>query len=262
MKRWLGLLCLFSLYSSGSVVAAEYHGSSLTFSVLTYQVQSATPENLQLIGSKLNDFDIAGVQGCFARCESLLEASDHPNKYYFKDRPHWWNRANSGLASVSNFPLLEVKKLYYKAQANFVDENASKGLLLLRYNVNGHILDVYNTQMQPGQGQLDFAARQFQALELVQYVAAESPANHAVVLIGDFNMGETRPTIKAKLKLEDPAESLHGWFENQFDRVLYRSGSNTVFKPISWKDLSELFVDTEGFPLSASVPIAVQFSLE
>lgn len=263
MKRWMGLLCLFSLHYGGSGLAADHAGTPLTFSVLTYQVQTSATENLPLIGSKLDDFDIAGVQGCFNRCDILLAAAHHPNKYYFSERPYWWNRTNSGLASLSNFPLIEVKKIFYKAQANLVDENASKGVLLMRYDVSGHILDVYNTQMQPGQEQMDIAARQIQALELVKYVNMESPAEHTVVLIGDFNMGPSKqPTIKSKLNLQDPAETLHGLFENPFDRVLFRSGSNTVFKPIAWKDMSEVFVDKGGAPLSQSAPIAVQFSLE
>jgi hypothetical protein len=159
--------------------------------------------------------------------------------------------------------LVEIKKIHYKAQANFVDESGSKGVLLMRYDVNGHILDVYNTQIQAGQNQLDVAARQFQTLELVQYVNMESPPEHTVVLIGDFNMGKSKqPTIKSKLNLHDPAESLMGWFENPFERVLYRSGSNTVFKPIAWKDMSEVFVDGGGAPLSRSAPVAVHFSLE
>lgn len=262
MKRWLGLLCLFSLYSSGSARAAENSGTPLTFSVLTYQVQSASSENMPVIGHKLDDFDIAGIQGCFAQCESLLNAAHHPNKYYFNERPSWWHRSNSGLASLSNFPLIEVKKLHYKAQVNLVNDDTSKGILLMRYDVNGHILDLYNTQMQPGEEKLNAAARQFQTLELVQYVGLESPPEHTVILIGDFNMSGTKPTIKSKLNLQDPAESLHGWLDNQFDRVLFRSGSNTVFKPIAWKDMSEVFVDAGGVPLAASAPIAVHFSLE
>jgi exonuclease III len=257
----MGLLCLFSLHYGGAGLASEHAETPLTFSVLTYQLRGATTENLPLIGHKLDAFEIAGIQGCFKNCESLLAAAHHPNKYYFSERPFWWNRSNSGLASLSNFPLIEVKKLHYKAQANLVDEDASKGILLMRYDVNGHILDVYNTQIQSGQEQLDIAARQFQALELIQYVNVESPAEHAVVLIGDFNMGSSKqPTIKSKLKLQDPAEALY--FENQFDRVYFRSGSNTVFKPIAWKDMSEIFVDGKGAPLSLSAPIAVQFSLE
>ncbi len=263
MKRWMGLLCLFSLHYGGSGLAAEHAGTPLTFSVLTYQVQTASPENLPVIGRKLDDFDIAGVQGCFSSCGILLAAAHHPNKYYFNERPFWWKRSNSGLASLSNFPLIEVKKVYYKAQAGFLNPDASKGILLMRYDVNGHILDVYNTQIQAGQEQLDVAARQFQALELVQYVNVESPPEHTVVLIGDFNLGKSKqPTIKSKLKLQDPAETLYGWFENPFDRVLFRSGSNTVFKPIAWKDLSDVFVDAAGAPLSQSAPIAVEFSLE
>jgi len=262
MKRWLGLLCLFSLYSGGSLQAAGNHESPLIFTVLTYQVQSASPDDLALIGSKLDDFDIAGIQGCFARCDVLLDAARHPNKYYFSQRPHWWNRFNSGLASLSNFPLIEVKKIYYKVQADFVSESGSKGILLMRYNVNGHILDVYNTQVQPGVQQMDVAARQFQALELIRYVGVESPAEHAVVLIGDFNLDATQPAIKAKLKLQEPGDVLHGWQANPFDRVLFRSGSNTVFKPIAWKDVSEVFVNDAGQPLSSNAPIAVSFSLE
>lgn len=263
MKRWMGLLCLFSLHYGAPGLAAEPAETPLTFSVLTYQVQTASSTNLPLIGSKLDDFDIAGIQGCFTSCDVLLAASHHPNKFYFNERPFWWKRSNSGLASLSNFPLIEVKKIYYKAQASFVDDKEAKGVLLMRYDVNGHILDVYNTQIEAGQDQLNLAARQFQALELVQYVNAESPEEHTVVLIGDFAVGKSKqPLIKSKLKLQDPAETLFGWFENPFDRVLFRSGSNTVFKPIAWKDLSQEFVDGNGAPLSRSAPIAVQFSLE
>src|SRR6478736_1074397 len=106
MKRWIGLLCLFSLYSTGSFAQTK----PVRFSVLTYSVESGGPDsieqlkrNLPIIGEKLNAFDIAGIQGCFNWCDLLLAAAQHPNKFYFKERPHWWNRTNSGLASLSNF---------------------------------------------------------------------------------------------------------------------------------------------------------------
>jgi endonuclease/exonuclease/phosphatase family metal-dependent hydrolase len=262
MKRWLVLLCLLSLYVSGSRQALGSQKSPRTFTVLTYQVQSASAENLARIGSKLNDFDIAGIQACFASCDILLDAAHHPNKYYFNRHSQGGDHSNSGLASLSNFPLIEVKQLHYKVQANVDSESGSKGILLMRYSVHGSILDVYNTQVQPGIQQLDVATRQFQALELIRYVSGESPAEHAVVLISDFNLASTEAAIKAKLQLQEPGDFLSAWLPNASERVLFRSGSNTVFKPIAWQDVSKEFVDDAGLPLSSSSPVVVSFSFE
>jgi len=186
MKKWIGVLGLLSLCSCG---LPDSKSSSMSedkvrtsFSILTYNVQSRpildyarTRRNLAQIGAKLDDFDIVGIQECFSRCELLLNASQLSSQYYFQDREHWWSLANSGLAGLSRFPLLEVKKQFFKSQANIADPLASKGILLLRYLVDGKTVDVYNTQLQAGSSQCAQKARQQQAEELVTFVGRESP---------------------------------------------------------------------------------------
>jgi endonuclease/exonuclease/phosphatase family metal-dependent hydrolase len=149
--------------------------------------------NLPLIGQRLNDFDIAGVQECFTHCDLLLGAATHPTRFYFDEREHWWSLANSGLASVARFGLLDTQTTYFSADAEIGDSVASKGVLLLSLALGGHVLDIYSTHMQAGESEGAQEARRVQADELVAFVQAHSPAGHSVMVHGDFNMSPARP---------------------------------------------------------------------
>ncbi len=299
MKKWIGVLGLLSLCSCGLSDSKSSSQSEdkvrTSFSILTYNVQSRpivdaarARRNLPLIGAKLDEFDIVGIQECFSRCELLLNASQLSSQYYFKDREYWWTWLNSGLAGLSRFPLVEVKKHFFKSQAEFPDQLASKGILLTRYLINEKTVDVYNTQLQAGSSQGAHKLRQEQAEELVTFVGRESSPEHTVIVLGDFNLGPVRPgkplaghelqqdkslagimdrttvlsNIMKSLQLVDASDLLLETIPDRNDRVLFRSGSNTVFKPILWEDQGAQFVDAEGNSLSRGAPIAVRFELE
>lgn len=298
MKRWIGLLCLFSLYSCGqtqSISTPASDAEAVHFSVLTFNVAARPGRGdkelervLPLIGQKLDAFEISGVQECLSKCELLLNASKAPYKSYFKDKIGGIFPTNSGLASLSKYPIIEVKKRYYLAQAELSDQIAIKAILLIRYNIAGHTVDVYNTNMQPGDSQHAQTARTLQAAELIQMVLTESPPTNAVIIHGDFNMGPKRPGktwskydpqhynsqadmlarttvfsgIMQSLALRDASDFVFGPKLDHIDRILFRSGSNTVFKPVGWDDKSDVFVDAEGHPLSDNTPVAVRFEMQ
>jgi endonuclease/exonuclease/phosphatase family metal-dependent hydrolase len=296
--RLLAAVAVFSLVSCGS---AEQDGSSAldavgsqSFTVLTYNVQSRpvldrqrARRNLPKIGSLLNAFDLVGTQECFASCNLLLNAADHPSKAYFGRRKHWWSFANSGLATLGRLPLVEIQTEFYDDRAEIADRVASKGILLTRYQLDGFTLDVYNTHMQAGHSAPAARARRSEAEQLVRFVARNSPPEHAVIVQGDFNMGPHRPgrpwqdyaplhyssaadmeartstlsDVMQALELRDAADALFGPRLDHIERILYRAPMNGDLVPVSWQDRSEDFLDDSRKTLSDSTPIAVQFSL-
>lgn len=262
------------------------------FSLITYNIQSRplldadrARRNLPIIGEKLNEFDIAGVQECFSLADLLFDAADHESRYYFDKPGHWWSLANSGLASLSRFRLLAVKTHHYTNKAETADQVASKGILLTRYDIGGQIVDVYNTHMQAGHSDAAQQARQRQADELARFVEHNSPLCHAVILHGDFNMSPARPgkpwqqyqpqhyasdadmtartavftALMQRLHLHDVSDELFGPIHDHIDRVLHRDSDTVALVPLSWENRGNSFLDAEGKPLSDSSPIVVRF---
>lgn len=266
---------------------------SRAFTVLTYNVQARpvldrqrARRNLPKIGMLLRQFDVVGAQECFANCKLLLEAADHPSKAYFSQRKRWWSLANSGLAALGRLPLLEVRTEFYDERAELADRVASKGILLTRYALDDVLLDVYDTHMQAGHSAPAAAARRGQADQLVRFVSMNSPPEHAVIVLGDFNMGPHRPgrdwqayeplhyssasdaeertttfrDMMQALQLSDASDSLFGPRYDHIDRILFRSPAGGHVVPVTWEDRSPDFVDEGGRRLSDGAPIAVQFS--
>lgn len=218
--------------------------------------------NLPIIGGMLGEFGVADVEECFAQCEKLLAAAPQPHSYYFNQRQSVFSLANSGLAGVSWHPIAEVITTYYQAKAELADIVASKGVALMRIDVDGFAVDVYNTHMQAGDSDGAHVAQSAQADELVAFVTAHSPADRTVVLHGDFNMGPARPgkpfadfepnhysneadmlartasfqKVIDRLGLHDVSDVLFGPTRDHIERVLYREAKGVKVKPLSWEE--------------------------
>ena len=105
--------------------------------------------------------------------------------------------------------------------------------------------------MEAGESPAAQIARQGQAKQVIEFVSQHSPSDHAVILMGDFNMGPFRPgkswqsyrpnhyaseedmksrtaafeTMKNGLLLRDAADELHRKTDDGIERLLFRSGS-------------------------------------
>jgi endonuclease/exonuclease/phosphatase family metal-dependent hydrolase len=244
-------------------------------------------QNLPIIGALLGEYDIGGVEECFSQCDKLLDAVPHPYHYYFSERQSAWSLANSGLGGISRFEIKEVVTAYYEHKAELADTVASKGVALMRIQTQGLSIDVYNTHMQAGDSDGAHAAQAGQADELVAFIRAHSPAEHTVVLHGDFNMSPARPAkafedfepnhysnaadmlartanfqkIIDELGLTDVSDKLFGPVRDHIDRVLFRAARGVEAKALSWEDQASRFVDAKGAALSDSMPLVVELEL-
>jgi endonuclease/exonuclease/phosphatase family metal-dependent hydrolase len=280
--------------STAATASSASPSNVVDLSLLTYNVQARpvlddrrARRNLPVVGELLNEFDIAGVQECFSHADLLLGATTHPTHFYFDHREHWYSLANSGLLSVARFPAREIATVHYSREWEWGDFVASKGIVLLSLDVQGHVVDVYNTHMQAGASDGAASAREVQGRELVQFVQAHSPRSHSVILHGDFNMGPARPgkafadfspqhyaseddmqkrtrvfsAMAHDLELADVSDTLFGPTMDYIDRVLYRAADGDTLVPTEWRDNGSRFVDSAGAPLSDSAPVSVRFHL-
>lgn len=282
----------------GDGSAPEGPGPTLTtghLKLISYNVQARpvlddarAAINLPIIGAMFGEFGVADVQECFSQCDKLLAAAPQPNKYYFDQRQNFFSLANSGLAGLSWYPIEQVVTVNYQAKAELADTVASKGVALIRLNIDGFAVDVYNTHMQAGDSDGAHVAQSAQADELIAFIATHSPSERTVILHGDFNMGPARPgkpladftpnhysneadmlartanfqKLVDQLGLSDVSDVLFGPVRDHIERVLYRPGQGVKVRPLSWEDRTATFLDPQGAPLSDSMPMVVELALE
>jgi endonuclease/exonuclease/phosphatase family metal-dependent hydrolase len=262
------------------------------FTVATYNVQGRpvldrTGRKFPLISPLLNGFDIVGIQECFQDHELLWDSATHRTKLHYGRLKAPWKVVGPGLTTLARFPMLERKTAFFHSASEAQNRLASKGMLMVRLDVGGKVVDLYNAHFDAGSSAGAQRSRREQGAQLAEFVLAHSPPEHSVIVVGDFNMGPSRPgkpwelfdplwyhseedalsrtrTFDGMLRdlgLEDASERVHGPRLDDVDRVLYRAGEGHVLEPLSWARLGDRFVDPGGRPLSDHVPIAVRMRL-
>lgn len=236
---------------------------------------------LPKIAPLLNQFDVVLIQECFVRPDLLWGQTEFPNKVYFGRRPA--NRvANSGLATLSRLPMGEVEMEHYRDVGEPQNRLASKGILLVRVLAGGTPMDIYNTHMEAGASAAAQVARRGQAKQVVEFVTRHSPPEHAVVLMGDFNMGPRRSgkawrdyghysseedlggrtwafeSMRSGLKLSDAADQVLGPVDHGIERLMYRDGTRARIEPITCAFDTEHFRRADGSRLSDGAPLVVR----
>ncbi len=251
--------------------------TAITVDVLTYNVaglpdfiSSSHPAvNNELIGSRLNAFDIVLVQEDFWYHRDLSSGVSHPyvsvrarnglfcigdglNRfaaYAFDNHRRWtWNTSH-GVFRHSN------------------DALAPKGFTVATHYVTSSIaVDVYNLHLDAGGHYNDYLARKEQIGQLTEVIESRSDGL-AVIVAGDWNLSERRPDdirlleqFKDSLAFRDAREDL-AVEADRIDRILYRSGGEVEIVPLSYHVELELFRDGEGNPLSDHDAISVEFAL-
>ncbi len=106
-------------------------------------------EKFPKISPLLNAYDVVLIQECFVRHDLLWAQANFPNKAYF-GRPAPGKGVNSGLSVLTRLPMGEVINEHYRDAGELQDRIASKGILLVRMQVGGMPLDVYDTHMEAG----------------------------------------------------------------------------------------------------------------
>lgn len=264
------------------------------FSVVAYNVQARpwfddSAYKFARIPKAVNPYDIVCFQECFKDHETMWAGLTHPVKVYHATLKAPWKIVGSGLGIAGRFPLLGTEAMNFSTAGDFQNKPASKGMLLVRFNVGGMPLDLYTTHMEAGSDRKEPAmvSRRKQGEEMVAFVKKNSPADHAVILMGDFNMRHSTPeqvdpeiaaghvpehfdgltrshifdSVNMALGLKDLAHETTGHYYDGVDHVLFRSGTKAVLTPISMQHDSPEFYDEKQQPLSDHVPAIGHFRI-
>jgi len=264
-------------------VAAKAEGTPAEFTVLTYNVQARpvfddSKHKFKYISPLLNAYDICAFQECFKDHERLWEAAVHSVKIYHGTLRNPLKVVGSGLSILGKFPLAGTEGINYSDPGDFQNWPASKGALLARFLVNGMPLDVYTTHIAAGKKARSRTAKLSQTNELIKFVRSQSPADHSVVLMADFNMRPSRGPedreahkddpkvfvfdhLISELGMRDASDEVNGPTGTEIDRILFRPGKGYAMKPLSWQRDAPDFYDPEKKPLSDHKPVFVRFSL-
>lgn len=262
------------------------------FSVVAYNVQARpyfddAQYKFARMPKVLNPFDIVVFQECFKEHETLWAGLTHSVKVYHASLKTPWKIVGSGLGSVSRFPLTGTEAMHYTTAGDFQNKPASKGMLLTRFDIGGMPVDVYTTHMEAGSDRKEPAmiSRRKQGEEMVAFVRQHSPPEHAVILLGDFNMRHSKPedlhpeiaagrvpatfdglsrghifdAVNTALQLKDLSKEATGQHFDGVDHILFRSGTKAALTPLSWQHDGPEFYDENKQPLSDHEPVIGRF---
>ncbi len=253
------------------------------FTIVTYNVQARpwfdeTEEKFGRMSPLMNRFDICAFQECFKDHHRLWEGAAHPVKIYHAALKHPFEITNSGLSILGKFPLVEADGIHFRDEGDFQNRPACKGVLLARFDVHGMPLDVYTTHIAAGKNAASRRAKFAQGDDIIRYVREQSPPDHSVILLGDFNMRPSRgpedkeqnkdnpkvvgfDRIVSSLGLQDASDEINGPTGTEIDRILFRPGTGYTLRPLSWQHDDPAFYDPGGNPLSDHEPVFVRFYL-
>jgi len=244
-----------------------------TLQVLTYNVaglpeglsSSRPATNTPLISPKLNAFELVAAQEDFSYHPQLVSAVTHP--YIHAPKPGSGVDLGDGLAILSRRPLGSAEHVKWQACNGLLDAKndclTSKGFLRTTVELApGVLVDLYVMHADAGRAAGDAMAREKQAKQLVDAIAASS-AGRAVIVAGDTNMKDTDEAqlmlLLAGAGLTDACRALSCAEPYRYDRVMFRSSAAVTLTPTRWEvDLS--FVDSAGAQLSDHEPVAVTLS--
>lgn len=253
------------------------------FTVLTYNVQGRpwfddTKHKFTRISPLLNRFDLAGIQELFKDHRRLWSDADHPVKVYHSRLKHPGKIVGSGLGLLGRYPLVHTAAINFDALGEFQNKPASKGVLMARFDIGGHMVDLYTTHIEAGKSPEAMQAKIGQGAEMTAFVRAQSPPENTVIFTGDFNMRPSRgPEDKAEnkdnprvwvfdkfvedLDLRDASDEINGPVGTEIDRILFRAGTGHRLEVLSWQKDDPAFYDEAGEPLSDHDPVFARFRL-
>lgn len=258
------------------------------FLIASYNVQcrpffDQPKEKLPKISPLLNRFDVVLIQECFTRHDLLWGEATFPNKIYFGSRANATKAIGSGLSILSRLPVREAVMEHFRDVGELQNRPASKGILMARLLLGDLMLDVYNTHMEAGATDAAHRAQMGQARQMVELVNKSSPPEHAVIVMGDFNIGPLRPgkgwqdytpnhysderdmvartaafeVMRDGLELKDAADIVLGSVDDGIERLLYRDGTRCRMEPLSCTT-DDTFRRPDGSRLSDGAPKVVR----
>ncbi len=257
-------------WADGDALTPSQAGS---FSFLTYNV-AGLPDIIsgshparfnKLISPLLNDFDIVVVQEDFYYHDDLKSLANHP----YIGAPDKDGTLGDGLGRFSNYPFSDPIHINWSkcygtlGYAN--DCLTKKGYSHAVHTIaSGVIIDVYNLHFDAGISKGDRDAREAGMTQLIRTIAEESKGK-AVIVAGDFNMGD-----KSDRDLENYQRLLdeEGFFdscrvldcgEERIDKIVYRGSEKIELKAVDYKVEREKFRYRDGIQLSDHKAVSAVF---
>jgi hypothetical protein len=267
---------------SGELIALSYNVAGLPEGLSKSNPETNTP----LISPLLNDYDLVLVQEDWQTPEpnpiaplrvyhELLESeATHP--YRSDPAPLPLNGdprrpsavVSDGLNRFSQFPFGDVfRQPWTGCDNNSGDCLALKGFSVARTELTpGVCVDVYNVHGEAGNNEGDQALKNINMRDLVAFMELFS-VDRAVILGGDFNMRLSRSHDSANLDflttetgVSNACAALGIVDPEAIDKFFFRGNATVTLTPVSCRFETDVFVTSDGGPLSDHDALAVGFT--
>lgn len=229
-----------------------------------------TPARMAAIAPLLPAFQLIGLQEDWdgSNHEVLVAEGTWPIQEWFDDTLDDSRLYGSGLSLLSPGTELLLHEQHYTECNGVLDGAsdclASKGFQMLRVDLGGVQLDVYNTHLEAGGGDDDDAARASNVAELLAAMEKLS-TDRAVIAMGDTNLHGDDPEDQLLIAQFEDAGLRNACDEvgcpepDRIDRIMVRDGGGVALTVQSWQ-VPQGFLDAGGVPLSDHDPIAVELA--
>lgn len=274
------------------IVSALPVVNSGEMTILTYNIaglpellsSAKTPResSIQMIGKRINSFDLVNVQEDF-----------NYNKFLYADNMHPYRTANmggvpfgDGLSTLSKYPITRFERVAWM-DCNGADCLTPKGFSYARVQLAGNVfLDVYNVHATAQDDLKATIARKHNLQQLASFIREHSDGQ-SILLMGDFNahysferewirdfqehvdvvdswvllqnkgeFPEIERDFSAKhaLSVTDQCESI--------DKIYFRNSEHIVLTPSTYKVERTLFENEFGEQLSDHCAVSLRISWE
>ena len=269
-----------------ALASGEFLALSYNVAGLPEGLSSSNPSvNTPLIAPLLNNYDLVLLQETWKTPDpnplapvrvyhEILEAgSTHPFKSLSAPLPlgHDPRRPGAqvadGLNQFSRFPFGEITRVMWEGCDNSAaDCLALKGFTMTRTTfAPGVTVDVYDLHGEAGGTPNDEVLRDAGITQLSNFIQANS-AGHPLIVGGDFNLHtDEEPDstqfnrLLAETGLVDVCAALACPQPGRIDKFLFRSSDDLTITPLSGRFETDVFMRSDGEPLSDHDALAVRF---
>ena len=215
----------------GSFRVATYNIGALPWPASGFGAAGDPSGRVREIGNRLHHFDIVGVQEQFSAFREFRSGTRFP---YFSKNKHLY-AGGSGIDLLSKFPMRKTVRVTYADRPFYVAKGFSKNTVTI---YPGVFVDVYNTHTGDANGTI-----YSQLEQLGDYIRENSPADRAVIVMGDFNTYLNHPEkplralVMVENNLRNVPQAIRGTSEadatgwEPVDKILFRRGSDITLTP-------------------------------
>jgi len=274
---------VFPAASSGQFFALTYNVAGLPEGISGSHPEVNTP----IMSPLLNAYDLVLVQESWQTPdpnplaplrvyhELLVAEANHPYKSIPAPLPLGTDPerpsalVGDGLNRMSQMFFDEnvVRRRWTNCHNSAADCLSLKGFSMARMVLTpGLTVDVYNLHMEAGGDPEDEQLREDAVTQMGAFLSVISAGN-AVIVGGDFNLhtdeepdSTTFQRLLSENGLTDVCAFLGCPDPGRIDKFLFRNSDHTTITPTSWELEDDVFVDGSGEPLSAHLPVAVNFT--